>query len=129
MILRTLDEVVQSERNVVGDGFASRRFLLKNDCMGFSLHDTIVEEGAELHIGYKHHFEACYCVEGEGEVEFLAPETNTYKIVPGTVYALDKHDKHILRARRRMRLICVFYPALSGLEKHDADGSYPPPSD
>jgi hypothetical protein len=34
-------------------------------------------------------------------------------------------DRHRLRARTRMRLICAFTPALAGGEVHGADGSYP----
>jgi L-ectoine synthase len=30
------------------------------------------------------------------------------------VYALDQHDRHVLRARSRMRLVCVFTPPLHG---------------
>jgi L-ectoine synthase len=41
------------------------------------------------------------------------------------LYALDRHDRHNLRARTRMRLVCVFNPPLTGREVHDADGVYP----
>jgi L-ectoine synthase len=40
------------------------------------------------------------------------------------MYALDAHDRHRVRARSRTRLVCVFTPALTGRETHDADGSY-----
>lgn len=125
MIVRTLDEVLKSDdRNVETPLFFSRRFLLKKDGLGFSLTETICHEGRENTMWYKHHFEACYCIEGEGEVEVLEPEPKTYQIRPGTLYALDKHDKHILRIKKRMKLICVFNPPLTGLEVHEADGSY-----
>jgi L-ectoine synthase len=126
MIVRTLDEILKSDRNVEASSWASRRFLLEKDDMGFSLSETTVYEGTETHIWYRHHLEACYCIEGEGEVEVLAPEPRIYPIGPGTMYALDKHDKHILRAKTRMRLICVFNPPLTGREVHDADGAYAP---
>jgi hypothetical protein len=29
-------------------------------------------------------------------------------IRPGTVYALDQHNKHVLRATTRLRMVCVF---------------------
>jgi L-ectoine synthase len=125
MIVRTLEEILKSDQNVESENWASRRFLVKKDGMGFSLSETIVYPGTETEIQYKNHFEACYCVEGTGEIEALEPEPKVYPIRPGTIYALDKHDKHVLRARERMRLICVFHPALTGQEVHDADGSYP----
>ena len=92
--------------------------------MGCSLHDTLVEEGAELHLEYKNHLEVNYCIEGEGEVIDVATGT-VWPVRPGTMYALDKHDRHILRALKGdLRLVCTFSPALSGRETHDADGSY-----
>ena len=45
----------------------------------------------------------------------------------GMVYALDKNDAHILRATRGdLKLVCVFFPALTGSETHCPDGSYAP---
>jgi L-ectoine synthase len=41
---------------------------------------------------------------------------------------LDHHEAHILRATTDLRIICVFTPALTGQEKHDASGSYPAPA-
>ena len=125
MIVQTIDEVIKSkDRNVESSNWASRRFLVKKDGMGFSLSETIIYEGSETEIWYKNHLEACYCVEGEGEVEVLEPEPGIYQIKPGTLYALDKHDKHILRGKTRMKLVCVFNPPLTGKEVHDEDGSY-----
>ena len=125
MIVRTLDEILVSEMNVEGDTWASRRFLVKKDEMGFTVTDTIIHPGTETELCYQNHLEACYCIEGEGEVEVLEPEPRIYPIQPGTIYALDKHDRHILRAVKTMRLICVFNPALTGKEVHDEGGGYP----
>ena len=125
MIIRTLDEVAGSDRDVAGEGWRSRRLLLRRDRLGFSLHDTTVAAGSELTLQYKHHLEACYCLEGEAEITDLA-SGERHAIGPGTVYALDQHDRHTLRVRTNLRLVCVFNPALSGAETHDADGSFPP---
>jgi hypothetical protein len=38
---------------------------------------------AETEIWYTNHFEACYCVEGVGEIKVLGPEPKTYPIEPG----------------------------------------------
>jgi L-ectoine synthase len=65
-----------------------------------------------------------YCIEGEGEIETI-PDGKIYTIRPGVVYALDRHDRHYLRARTRMRLVCVFNPPLTGREVHDENGVYP----
>jgi L-ectoine synthase len=73
---------------------------------------------------YRHHLEAVFCIAGEGEVETTVDHA-VFPIVPGTVYALDRHDDHILRATTTMRLLCVFTPPLKGKEVHDSTGAYP----
>jgi len=128
VIIRTLDEVAGSYRDVAGDGWRSRRLLLRRDGLGFSLHDTTVSAGSELTLQYKHHLEACYCLGGEAELTDLA-SGEQHAIRPGTMYALDQHDRHTLRVSTDLRLVCVFNPALTGGETHDADGSFPPSGD
>lgn len=126
MIIRRLSEIVETESDVSGPGWRSRRLLLADDAMGFSLHDTLITEGAECQFHYKHHLEAVYCIEGEGEIEDL--ETGQkHAISPGMVYALVGHERHILRARTQLRMVCVFNPPVTGRETHGADGAYPPP--
>jgi L-ectoine synthase len=120
-----LTEILGTEHDVNGGTWVSRRLLTKKDGMGFSLNDTIIKAGTETHIWYQNHLEAVYCIEGDGEVETLA-NGKIYKIKPGTVYALDKHDEHLLRGGKEdMRVVCVFNPPLSGREVHDENGIYP----
>jgi L-ectoine synthase len=128
VIVRSLEEVVGTQRDVEGEGWRSRRLLLRRDGLGFSLHDTTVEAGEVLQLQYKHHLEACYCLEGEADLVDLASGEH-HTIAPGTMYALDEHDRHTLTVQRDLRLVCVFNPALTGAEVHDADGSFPPPTD
>ena len=128
MIVRTVEGIAGTERDVSGPGWRSRRIVLRDDGMNFSLHWTEIPAGAEQRLWYKHHYEANLCVAGEGEVVDVATG-ETHRIEPGVMYALDHHDRHILRARTDMTLVCVFNPALSGQETHDADGSYRPASD
>jgi L-ectoine synthase len=126
MIVRRLEEIIGSARDVKAENgnWVSRRFLLRDDEMGFSLHHTTVFAGTETFIHYKNHLEAVYCVGGEGEIEDL--ETGQrYDIRDGTLYALNNHERHHLRARTDMRMVCVFNPALTGTEVHDREGSYP----
>lgn len=125
MIVRKLDDLLGTDRAVEAPTFTSRRLLLADDKMGFSLHDTVLYAGSETKIWYKHHLEAVYCIEGEGEIELL-PDGPVYQITPGTMYALDQHDRHLLRAKTQLRMICVFNPALTGNEVHDEEGAYPP---
>lgn len=124
MIVKHLNEILGTAAHARGDGWESRRILLAPDGLGYSLHDTLVKEGSVLELEYKNHVETNYCIAGEGEVE----EVSTGRIWPlaqGSVYVLDGHERHILRALKGdLRLVCVFTPALSGREVHDASGSY-----
>lgn len=124
MIVRTLEEISGTDRDVVAENWISRRIVLAQDGMGFSLHDTIIRAGTETLIWYRHHLEAVYCIEGEGEVEVLATG-EVHRIVAGTTYALNGNEKHLLRATTQMRMVCVFNPPLTGREVHDEEGVYP----
>ena len=125
MIVRTLSEANQSSRKIKSpDGnWESTRLLLKEDQMGFSFHITTINAGADFEMHYQNHLESVYCIAGEGEVETLADDKK-YAIKPGTLYVLDKHDKHALRAFSTMTMACVFNPPLNGKEVHNAEGAY-----
>lgn len=124
MIVRTLDEAEKSARRVVSKNWESVRLLLRGDNMGFSFHITTIYAGTETPIWYQNHLESVYCMEGEGEVETVL-EGKIYPIQPGTIYILDNHDRHLLRAKTQMKLACVFNPPLNGTEVHDENGVYP----
>lgn len=126
MFVKTLQNVLGSDDHVVGEAYESRRLLLARDELGYSLHDTLVKAGTTQRLHYKNHLESNYCIEGEGEVE-NAVTGKKWPIGPGSLYVLDQHDPHIIRAKTDLRLICIFTPALTGHEKHDKDGSYAAP--
>jgi L-ectoine synthase len=126
MIVRTLASILNTSAHVNGDAFESRRILLAADGLGYSLHDTLCKAGTEQHLEYKNHVETNYVIEGVGEVVNVATG-QVWPLGPGTVYVLDHHEAHLLRATTDLRIICVFTPALTGQEKHDASGSYPAP--
>lgn len=122
-----LDDIIGTEQDVQAENgnWVSRRLILKKDNMGYSVHDTVIKAGTETHIWYQNHLEAVYCIEGDGEVETLK-DGKVYKITPGTLYALDEHDEHLLRGGSEdMRVVCVFNPPISGKEVHDENGVYP----
>lgn len=124
MIVRHLSEIRASERNVKSQGWESARMLLKSENMGFSFHITTIYAGAELPMHYRNHLESVYIVSGEGSITDLA-NNKTHELKPGSLYALDQHDKHILRARSELICACVFNPPVTGKEVHDASGAYP----
>ena len=102
----------------------STRLLVRSDGVGFTLADFTMEPGSEATLQYKNHVECNYIVEGRGTLENLE-NGSTYEIRPGIMFTLDKHERHRVRAKTRIRIIVVFVPALVGGETHDADGSYP----
>ncbi len=125
MIVRQLQDAEQTNRRIVSpDGnWESTRMLLKGDNMGFSFHITTIYAGADFLMHYQNHLESVYCISGTGEVETLA-DGKRYPILPGTLYVLDKHDQHILRAFTEIKMACVFNPPLNGTEVHNAEGAY-----
>jgi len=125
MIVRQLQQAERGARRIVSpDGnWESTRLLLKNDGMGFSFHITTIYQGADFPMHYQNHLESVYCISGEGEVETL-DDGKKYAISPGTLYILDRHDRHRLRAFTEMTMACVFNPPLNGTEVHNADGAY-----
>lgn len=125
MIVRDFNKIVKQERDrVVSDAqWTSVRMLLEEDKMGFSFHITFLEAGSEHTFEYKNHFESVYCMQGKGSITDLATG-ETHTITPGVMYALDQHDRHILRAEEELVMACVFNPPVTGKEVHQADGSY-----
>lgn len=125
MIVRDFNEIITNERNrVVSDAqWSSVRMLLADDGMGFSFHITFLEPGSEHTFEYKNHFESVYCIQGTGSITDLATG-ETHYIKPGVMYALDKHDRHILRAEEELVMACVFTPPITSSEVHREDGSY-----
>jgi L-ectoine synthase len=123
MIIRSLNKIIGTTRDVEWGNGNSRRFLIEKDGMDYSLTDTITKAGTKSLLEYKNHLEACYCIEGSGEIH----DTNTgeiHHISPGTMYALDKHDEHYLITKEEdLRLVCVFSPALKGNESHSLSGN------
>lgn len=123
MIVRQLQDAEKSGRKIQSEGWDSTRLLLKSDNMGFSFHITTIYKDAELPLHYQNHLESVYCVSGAGSIEDLATG-EIHPITPGTIYALDQNDKHILRATEEMKMACVFNPPLHGKEVHNAEGAY-----
>jgi L-ectoine synthase len=127
MIVRTLEEITDTDQDARGDGWRARRHFVRRDGLGFSLSETSVEAGREMQLWYKHHQEACFVIEGRAEITIVDTGA-VHEIGPGDAYA-PQHDRHTIRVLSALRLVCVFNPALAGTETHDADGSYLPADD
>jgi L-ectoine synthase len=124
MIIRTRDVIRGTKGEIKTEAWSSDRLLHAEDGMGVTLTDAVLEPGSHRPWWYRNHLEAVYCLKGEAILEDLATG-ETHVIKPGTLYALNKHERHQLHVKSRMRVVCTFVPPLTGGELHDADGSYP----
>ncbi len=125
MIVRNIDDLKASGNFRENPGvWSSARYLLHNDGLGFTLAQTTVAAGSVQIMEYKNHLEANLIIAGEAELTDIATN-QVYQLEPGSMYALDKHDRHQLKAKTDLIIVCVFVPALFGPETHDEDGSYP----
>jgi L-ectoine synthase len=57
-------------------------------------------------------------------VDLATGETHQLRV--GSIYALNNHDHHLLKANKgtHMRMVCVFNPPITGQEVHDETGAY-----
>lgn len=123
MLVHSLQDVLGTSQDVDWGNGTSRRLLVAKHGRGFTLTDTYVRPGTETLLRYDNHLEACYCVEGSGQV---ATEAETYDLVPGSLYAPEKGEVHrLLAGDEGLRLICVFNPPLTGDETHQAPAGEP----
>ena len=124
MIIRSLKDIKDTHRDVTTTGkWNSVRLLTASDEMGFSLHVTTIVAGVSLPTHYEHHLEAVYCLKGHGVLTYNEGGEK-YMIEPGTMYALNRHDKHVLTAEEELILVCVFNPPVVGHERHNPAGGY-----
>jgi L-ectoine synthase len=124
LIVTQKDDLEGTERDVHAKTWRSVRFVLAREGVGFSFHETTIYAGTETSMWYANHIEAVYCVGGEGE---LVNDENgeVHPIRDGTMYLLNEHDRHTVRAKTDLRLICTFNPPVTGREVHDERGIYP----
>jgi L-ectoine synthase len=124
VIVRTIEEITGTERDVQTEHWRSKRIVLARDGVGFSLHETVLDAGSINDFWYANHIEAVWVIEGEGELHDKDNDV-TYQLGPGSVYVLNGHEHHQLRPRTQMRTVCVFNPPVTGREVHDENGVYP----
>lgn len=124
MIVRTLDEITDTDADIKTENWRSKRIVLAKEGVGFSVHETTLYAGTVSRFWYANHIEAVFVVEGEGEITDLGTG-ETHQLAPGSLYLLNDHDKHEVRPRTEMRVVCVFNPPVTGREVHDENGVYP----
>jgi L-ectoine synthase len=118
VIIRNVADIIGSDRDVHGEGWKSRRLILADEDIGYSLHETTLDPGVELKFTYRNHRETVYCTAGEGSIEDL-DSGRRVRLVPGVTYSAGIGEPHVVRTVTEMKLICVFTPALVGTEEAD----------
>ncbi|WP_194419612.1 ectoine synthase [Microbacterium abyssi] len=124
MLIRTTDEITDTDADIQSENWRSKRIVLAREGVGFSVHETTLYAGTESEFCYQNHIEAVFIVEGEGEIEDMATG-EVHQLAPGSLYLLNDHDRHRVRPRTQMRTVCVFNPPVTGREVHDENGVYP----
>ncbi|HVR55532.1 MAG TPA: ectoine synthase [Pseudolabrys sp.] len=119
MIFRSLEQIMDTARDVDWQHGRSRRLLLAVDGMGYAVADTLVDAGTASPLQYRNHLVSCYCIAGEGEIEF---EGKRHPVAAGTFYAMNKHDASVLHAKTDMRIVSIFNPPILGTETHIFSG-------
>jgi L-ectoine synthase len=116
MLVRDAAQVMGTDRDVHGSGWKSRRLIVAADGLPYSVHETLLDAGAELQFRYAVHRETVYCIEGEGSLRDLATGER-FELGPGRIYAVGIDEPHALTARTAMKVVCIFDPPLEGHEK------------
>jgi L-ectoine synthase len=125
MFVRTLADVRKAGREVVVGFATSQRYLTVADGLGFSFHSNLLKQGGGGDLWYKNHWEGNLILDGTLEVTDHATG-KVHALGPGGLYVVGPKDKHRVKAVTDVHLVSVFDPPLTGTEKHDADGAYPP---
>ncbi len=118
MIIRSIEEVLGTERDVYGVGWRSRRMVVAADGLKYSIHETTLDAGVRLQFQYRNHRETVYCVGGEGTIEDVSAG-RIVELKSGGLYSAGIGDDHIITTKSEMRLVCVFDPPLEGTEEAD----------
>jgi len=119
LLLKSLSEVVDSDRNIFWERGYSRRFLAAPDGFNLSVHNTLCHSNHSTSLHYQHNVEVVYFIKGQGEYvlqngeeqhEFDSEKHN------GTLILLE-HDAHVLKIGAADSIaICLFFPPLKGTE-------------
>jgi L-ectoine synthase len=119
MIVQSKAGYQGSERDVDWGNGTSVRLLVEGEGRPFTVTHTTVNPGSSSDLCYERHFEACYCVAGEGAVVI---DGESHRLEPGVIYCPGKGEKHSLQATTELHLVCVFSPPLEGTEHHSLNG-------
>ncbi|GGW46895.1 ectoine synthase [Vreelandella hamiltonii] len=108
---------------ITEEKFTSIRAITSQYNKLFSIHETTVHKNKTLELCYENHDEYVYVIEGRGELHNYKTGEK-HLLEPGTIYHVEKNERHLLKTHERMRGVCIFTPACKGDERHNENGSY-----
>jgi len=119
VVVRSVDEIIGSERDVFwGNGY-SRRLLVRKDGFGFALCVTQANPDTSSPLQYRNHVESCYYVSGTGEYVW---EGGRHPIDTNggvsTVFVMNEHDSHHMIIKEASTCLSIFSPPIEGHESH-----------
>jgi len=123
MFVRGMADYERTELSTGSSGV--HRPLLSADGIGLSLSDLTTKPGLGIDLWYRHHVEANYLVEGSAEILDKATG-QTHALVPGDLFVIGPRDKHRVSNTNGARWLSVFNPPITGNERYDDLGGYPP---
>lgn len=119
-VVRSLHEIVGTERDVFWGNGQSRRLLIRKDGLGFALCITFGNANTDSPLQYRNHFESCYYVSGSGEYVW---DTNRHPIDTGegtsTVFIMNRNDAHRMVVKDESICLSIFSPPIEGHESHN----------
>ena len=126
MFVRGMADYARTELSTGSSGV--HRPLLAADGIGFSLSDLTTKPGLAIDLWYRHHVEANYLVEGSAEILDKATG-EAHALVPGDLFVIGPKDRHRVSNTHGARWLSVFNPPITGSERYDDLGGYPPTGD
>ena len=126
MFVRKVDDLIGSDKEMKrtdgGKSLRSVRILTREDECGFSISDVVIKGGYSFDLHYKNHVEANYIVAGQVKIQDLTTD-KSWDLTPGEIYVVGPKDRHRMSTEGDAHLLSVFNPAITGTERHDADGA------
>lgn len=124
-VVRTLNEILGTERDVFWGNGRSRRLLIRKDGFDFAFCITLGHSNTDSPLQYKNHFESCYYVSGTGEYVW---GTGSHPIDTSkdqsTVFIMNENDAHRMVVENESICLSIFTPAIEGHEAHNfAEGA------
>ncbi|XP_038057129.1 uncharacterized protein LOC119728802 isoform X2 [Patiria miniata] len=125
-LVKSLSDLVGTERDISFGNGNSRRFTVKKDGFPLTITNTRVMASTSSKQEYKNQIEAAYYIAGtmtyhwqDGDGGWTGEQTKVDK-KNGTNYFMNMHDKHeMVASDNDCFCICVFNPALTGNEIHN----------